>query len=177
MVKSLPISSNARRALVSSYVMKGLVHSQKDVVELLGAEGIQVTQATASRDLEEVGAVRAKNGSRGLTYILLDEVKESFGRSSKVSESLILDMTASGNLVVVKTPPGGAQLLASALDKAAASGDLANLIGTIAGDDTVLAISKSASGGKALSDALRKFVNGSGVKNSSSGSVKRKARR
>lgn len=152
------LSSNARRALVISYVNQGLVHSQNDLVDLLADEGVDVTQATASRDLEEVGAVRGKDGSGELRYRLLDQVSEQRARFERVSDQLILSLTASGNLVVIKTPAGGAQLLASTLDRATQAGELPSLIGTIAGDDTVLAISRSATGGKALSTQLREYL-------------------
>ncbi len=160
MAKRAAISSNARRALVVSYVSKGLVHSQGDLVELLADEGIEVTQATASRDLELVGAVRGKDEQGRMRYVILDPNASSAGVSGRVSENLILNMTASGNLVVVKTPPGGAQLLASLIDRATASGELSSAIGTIAGDDTVLVVSRSATGGKNLISDLRKFLSG-----------------
>ncbi len=160
MAKRAAISSNARRALVVSYVSKGLVHSQGDLVELLADEGIEVTQATASRDLELVGAVRGKDELGRMRYVILDPNASSAGVSGRVSENLILNMTASGNLVVVKTPPGGAQLLASLIDRATASGELSSAIGTIAGDDTVLVVSRSATGGKNLISDLRKFLSG-----------------
>ncbi|MEY3715023.1 MAG: hypothetical protein RJB59_826 [Actinomycetota bacterium] len=161
MAKRAAISSNARRALVVSYVSKGLVHSQGDLVELLADEGIEVTQATASRDLELVGAVRGKDEQGRMRYVILDPNASSAGVSGRVSENLILSMTASGNLVVVKTPPGGAQLLASLIDRATTSGELSSAIGTIAGDDTVLVVSRSATGGKNLISDLRKFLSGS----------------
>jgi transcriptional regulator of arginine metabolism len=161
MAKRAAISSNARRALVVSYVSKGLVHSQGDLVELLADEGIEVTQATASRDLELVGAVRGKDDQGRMRYLILDPNTSPAGVGSRVSENLILDITASGNLVVVKTPPGGAQLLASLIDRATASGDLSSALGTIAGDDTVLVVSRSATGGKNLISDLKTYISGS----------------
>ena len=158
MAKRQVLSSNARRALVISFVNKGFVHSQNDLVDLLADEGIEVTQATASRDLEEVGAVRSKDESGVMRYRLLDQVSEQRARFNRVSDELMLSMTASGNLVVIKTPAGGAQLLASILDRAAQSGEISSLIGTIAGDDTVLAISQTSNGGKSLSTKLRDYI-------------------
>lgn len=162
MAKRQALSSNARRALVISFVNKGLVHSQQDLVDLLADEGIEVTQATASRDLEEIGAVRGREASGEMKYRLIDQVSEQRARINRVSDELMLSITASGNLVVIKTPAGGAQLLASTLDRASQSGELASLIGTIAGDDTVLAISRTSSGGKALASHLRDFISHSG---------------
>ena len=158
MAKRSILSTNARRALVISFVNQGLVHSQNDLVELLADEGIEVTQATASRDLEEIGAVRGRDQSGSLRYQFLSESNENRSRLSRASDELVLSVVASGNLVVLKTPAGGAQLLASTLDRASGSGELPNIIGTIAGDDTVLVVSKSASGGKQLEKQLREFL-------------------
>ena len=93
-----------------------------------------------------------------MRYRLLDQVSEQRARFNRVSDELMLSMTASGNLVVIKTPAGGAQLLASILDRAAQSGEISSLIGTIAGDDTVLAISQTSNGGKSLSTKLRDYI-------------------
>ncbi len=158
--KRQTLSANARRALVIALINQGRIHSQSDLVALLDDEGIDVTQATASRDLDEVGAVRVRDENGVMRYQLLDPASEQRTRMNRVSDELVLSMTSSGNMVVIKTPAGGAQLLASALDRAAANGRLATLIGTIAGDDTVLAISKSANGGKSLSQQLTNFING-----------------
>jgi transcriptional regulator of arginine metabolism len=127
-------------------------------VDLLADEGIDVTQATASRDLEDVGAVRGKDEKGKMRYLLIENSIEPLARAARVSDELIVNITASGNLVVVKTPPGGAQLLASALDRASQSGEMKSIIGTIAGDDTVLVISRNATGGKALASELRDFI-------------------
>jgi len=70
------LSSNARRALVVNFVNQGLVHSQSDLVELLADEGIEVTQATASRDLDDVGAVRGKDPSGIMRYQFLESSVE-----------------------------------------------------------------------------------------------------
>lgn len=162
MAKRATLSTSARRALVQSYVVRGQVHSQNDVVELLADEGINVTQATASRDLEEVGAVRGRDASGEMRYLLIDGVSQTQSRITRVSDELVLSITASGNLVVIKTPAGGAQLLASTLDRASQSGELTSVIGTIAGDDTVLVVSRNATGGRALSAELRDFIGGVG---------------
>ena len=158
MAKKSALSSNARKALIVSYVNQGLVHSQNDIVELLAEEGVEVTQATASRDLEDVGAVRGKDESGVMKYRIMTENIEPLARAARVSDELILSITASGNLVVVKTPPGGAHLLASALDRASQGGDMKSIIGTIAGDDTVLVVAKSASGGAQLADAIEEYL-------------------
>ena len=134
----------ARRAKVVALVESGVIYSQLDLVKELKKIGFKVTQATASRDLEEIGAVRGSDG-----YRLQNSSDDSLARVL-TNEQLILSVEASGNLVVVRTPPGGAQLLASNLDHSG----LKSIIGTIAGDDTVLVVSRKANGGSDLAKEL-----------------------
>lgn len=149
--KTALATAAARRAKAVALIESGKIHSQSDLVELLSHSGFEVTQATASRDLDEIGAVKSRNKKGEITYVL--PAVES-GISSTIPTQLILSVEASGNLCVVRTPPGGAQLLASALDRASRSNQLNSLIGTIAGDDTVLAISRKSNGGAQLSREL-----------------------
>jgi len=158
MAKRATLSTSARRALVATFVRRGDVHSQSDLVDLLADEGIEVTQATASRDLEEIGAVRGRDDQGIFRYRLLEPDSGIQSRLTRVSDELVLSIVASGNLLVVKTPAGGAQLLASTLDRAAANQELPNIIGTIAGDDTVLVVSRSAAGAPALERQLRDYL-------------------
>lgn len=137
-------SAAARRAKVVALVESGVIHSQSDLVKELKRAGYKVTQATASRDLEEIGAVRGSSG-----YQLANSSDESLSRVLS-TDNLILSVEASGNLAVVRTPPGGAQLLASNLDHA----KLKSIIGTIAGDDTVLVVSRKSNGGPQLAKEL-----------------------
>jgi transcriptional regulator of arginine metabolism len=137
-------SVSARRAKVVALVESGVIYSQLDLVKELKKLGFKVTQATASRDLEEIGAVRGREG-----YRLQNSSDDSLARVL-TNEQLILSVEASGNLVVVRTPPGGAQLLASNLDHSG----LKSIIGTIAGDDTVLVVSRKANGGSDLAKEL-----------------------
>ncbi len=150
-------NATARRALVIKLVDDALIHTQSDLVIELSKHGYVVTQATASRDLEELGAVRGKDNSGVFRYQFV-ATPES-GRNSGVSQ-LIASVQASGNLAVVKTPPGAAQLLAGNLDRAMKNGKFNSAIGTIAGDDTVLVIAKSASGGSSVAKEITKFFGG-----------------
>lgn len=131
----------ARQEKIRGWISAGLIHSQAEVVERLNAEGFVVTQATASRDLEEIGAVRGRDSKGHLRYQLASESpEEPLYRVGKLLNELLVQIQSSGNLLVLRTPPGGAQLLASALDRASRAGVLAQIIGTIAGDDTVMVI-------------------------------------
>ena len=134
-------SVSARRAKAIALVQAGQVHSQSDLVVLLKKAGYKVTQATASRDLEEIGAVRGRDSKGQLRYQLAAESQEEpLFRVGKLLNELLVQIQSSGNLLVLRTPPGGAQLLASALDRASRAGVLKQIIGTIAGDDTVMVI-------------------------------------
>lgn len=151
-------SASARRAKVISFVQAGLVRSQSDLVRLLEKSGFEVTQATASRDLVDIGAIRSRDREGNSVYQLQVDEAQSRSRVISLPWELILSVESSGNLAVVRTPPGGAQLLACALDVALAHGLLNSFIGTIAGDDTVLLVSKKSTGGAALAKELQKIA-------------------
>jgi len=148
MVKSLSNVSQERKQLITDLIKAGKIHSQADVVRELATHGLVVTQATASRDLQELGAMRAKGSSGESTYVL--------GNNQMISSNgnLVLSIAASGNTVVLRTPPGAAQFVASTLDAAMAARELVTTIGTIAGDDTVLVIASTSDGGDALAQEI-----------------------
>lgn len=143
----------ARRSKVISLIKAGKISSQGDLVRELKKAGFSVTQTTASRDLEEIGAVRSRGASGEVLYSINDSNEGSLARSMPLPADLILSVESSGNLAVVRTPPGGAQLLASSLDHSG----MKSIIGTIAGDDTVLVVSRKASGGAELAKELLSY--------------------
>ena len=112
---------------------------------LLAAEGIEVTQATLSRDLEELGAVKLRGADGGTGVYIVPEdgspvrgVTGGTERVSRLLSDLLVSTDASGNLAVLRPPPGAAHYLASAIDRAA----LPFVVGTIAGDDTILVVAR-----------------------------------
>ena len=151
------MSNTARKALIASLIKAGGVESQSHLIKLLSKEGVKVTQATVSRDLEELRAVRQRNAAGDLHY----QIPDTFNSPNTGSKNLILSVSSSGNLAVVKTPSGGAQLLASAIDRNSLDGALKGVIGTIAGDDTVLVISKNSNGGSAIANSIEKYASNS----------------
>jgi len=151
-------SVSARRAKAIALIQSGLVHSQSDLVLLLKKAGYKVTQATASRDLEEIGAIRARNKDGESTYQLRESTDDAMARSTPVPSKLILSVDHSANLAVIHTPPGAAQFLASSLDHAGLTG----VIGTIAGDDTIILVSKKATGGANLAKELLAYAQSDG---------------
>ncbi len=152
-VKSV-LNSNQRKSLIAKLIRQGGVESQSHLVKLLAREGVKVTQATASRDLEDLGATRVRDANGEFQYVIPEETNTK----SNSAANLIMSVTASGNLAVVRTPPGGAQLLASAIDRNSLNGSIKSAIGTIAGDDTVLVVSKSANGGAELAKSITNYA-------------------
>jgi transcriptional regulator of arginine metabolism len=138
-------SRAARQARIVELVSREQVRSQGDLLGLLEAEGIETTQATLSRDLEELGAVKLRGADGGIpAYVIPDDgspvrgIEGGTGRLARLLGDLLVSADASGNLAVLRTPPGGAHYLASALDRAA----LHDVVGTIAGDDTVVVVAR-----------------------------------
>ena len=111
------------------------IASQEEATDKLKAEGFAVTQATVSRDLEQLGAVKVKRGG-ALSYALPDQIGAtdfSTGRLERILGEWVLTIEAAGQLIVIRTPPGSAHLVASAIDQS----DLPEIAGTVSGDDTL----------------------------------------
>jgi len=144
---STPHTKVARQEMIKDWITQGSIHSQIEIVDRLKNSGFDVTQATVSRDLEEIGAVRGRDSQGDPNYRINQEsIEEPLSKVSRLISDLLVDVKSSGNLTVLRTPPGGAQLLASALDRASRAGTIPQIIGTIAGDDTVLVVSSESDG-------------------------------
>jgi transcriptional regulator of arginine metabolism len=130
------------------------ISSQEQLVELLDREGITATQATVSRDLEDIGALKVRvPGVDRLVYAVPELPKDQVAPVDHLRRVLgewVVEIAVSGNLVVLRTPPGSAHVVASALDRAGLEG----VVGTVAGDDTVLVVAAEQLGGEALSERL-----------------------
>jgi transcriptional regulator of arginine metabolism len=153
---TIPGTRAARHARIVELIRSQPVRSQTELAELLAAEGIPVTQATLSRDLEALGAVKAR-GADGAAYVIPEDGSPALrpaaatdgmipSRLARLLRELLTDADASGNLAVLRTPPGAAQFLASAIDRAG----LAEVVGTIAGDDTIMVVAREQVGGAGL---------------------------
>jgi transcriptional regulator of arginine metabolism len=161
-----PTTKNSRHQLIVDLLGSREVRSQPELLQLLQARGVQVTQATLSRDLEELDAVRVRAQSGALVYAVPaeggdrrpaapGETAAAGHRLSRLLAELLVSADASANLVVLRTPPGAAQFLASALDKVG----LPDVLGTIAGDDTVLVIGREPHGGDELAHRFVALAN------------------
>ncbi len=152
--RSTPGTKAARQGRIVELLTRRAIRSQTELADLLAAEGFGVSQGTLSRDLVDVGAVRLRSASGELIYAVQDVEAADLGRAqarlSRLLAELMLSAEASANLVVLKTPPGAAQFLASAIDKAG----LESVLGTIAGDDSILLVSRDPQGGTPLIEEM-----------------------
>jgi transcriptional regulator of arginine metabolism len=151
------VTKAARHAQIAAILTRPHqpVRSQEELAERLASSGVRVTQATLSRDLDELGAVRLRGTDGSLVYALPGERGAAGswpGESGlrRVAGELLLAAEASANLVVLRTPAGAAQFLASVIDHSG----MPAVLGTVAGDDTVLVIARDPAGGHDLARAL-----------------------
>lgn len=145
------MSRSARQARILALVEEREVSSQSELAELLAGEGITVSQGTLSKDLLELGAVRIRSPRGNLVYAAPGSTPGQDApaletKLEKLCQEVLLGADASANLVVLRTPPGAAQYFASAIDKVRWE----QIMGTIAGDDTVLLICRDPMGGPEL---------------------------
>lgn len=149
-------SRGSRQARILAIVQDREVASQSELAELLAGEGITVSQGTLSKDLLEIGAVRIR-GSRGNLVYAAPGMATSADASAmaaklaRLCQEVLVGADASANLAVLRTPPGAAQYFASAIDQARWN----EIMGTIAGDDTVLVITRDPNGGE---DVAARFL-------------------
>ena len=137
-----------RRRLIRDLVSSHEVTAQAELVALLAANGVEATQATVSRDLEDLGIAKYRGADGRTTYVLPD--------SSGVAQMLrqfARSIESSGNLAVVRTPPGAAAAVGSAIDNA----DLPGVLATVQGDDTLLIVARNGVSGSDIADQLRQY--------------------
>lgn len=142
-----------RQHLVARLIAEHPVHNQARLVELLAAEGVEATQATVSRDLEDLGAIKVRMPGSESVYAVPDLPAEQVAPEDhlrRVFGEWVVEVAHSANLVVLRTPPGSAHVVASALDRAGVNG----VVGTVAGDDTMIVVVEESVGGAAMADQL-----------------------
>lgn len=148
------LTKTQRQHRVAELLEQHSVTSQGELVELLEAAGVTATQATVSRDLEELGAIKVRGPGGEGVYAIPDlpfEQRAPDDHLRRVFGDWVVEVTASANLVVLRTPPGCAHVVGSALDRAG----LADVVGTVAGDDTLIVVVAEERGGRAVADDLR----------------------
>ncbi|MEV6966494.1 arginine repressor [Hamadaea sp. NPDC051192] len=152
-----PVTRTARHARIEELIRGGSVRSQTELAELLATGGVQVTQATLSRDLEELRAIKVggvylipEDGNRALR-----PVEQAQVRLVRLLKELLTGTDHSGNITVLRTPPGAAQFLASAIDRSG----LPEVAGTIAGDDTIFIVARESTTGAGLAAKFAAWAN------------------
>lgn len=147
----------SRQRLLRRLIETRPVSSQRELVDLLGEAGHPVTQATVSRDLVAVGAVKDRSAGAAGTYVIPAIQAGGHDPASTALANAVAGfvemITPSGNLVVLKTPPGAAQMVAGAVDRAGVKG----VVGTVAGDDTVLVVADEILGGARVASDLEQM--------------------
>lgn len=159
----LPPTKTSRQRRIVEILTHQEVCSQGQLADVLAREGVATTQGTLSRDLVELRAEKVRGSAGALVYRVPPEGPDTRGARSdlpvteqlssqlrRLCEELLVSAEASGNLVVVRTPPGAAQFLASAVDRSVFPG----VLGTIAGDDTIMLITRDTDGGEELAARL-----------------------
>lgn len=128
------LSKSQRQRMIADWLRAHHVGSQEELVARLALSGIAATQATVSRDLDDIGAVKLKRDG-AIRYVLSDQVDPAFAAAKldRLLAEWVDSIIPAGNLLVLKTPPGSANLVANALDSAT----VPDIAGTIAGDDTI----------------------------------------
>ncbi|MGI8658680.1 MAG: arginine repressor [Candidatus Limnocylindria bacterium] len=164
------MGTNERRDQVRRHIAAGGVHTQAELVAALGAKGVDVTQATISRDLASLGVVRGFRGGR-LTYLLPDDMTTDAAdaaesRLRRLLADLPLSIGESPPFVVLRTSPGGANAIASAIDLS----EWADVVGTIAGDDTIFVACGDVAAMRRFRGRLEIFLRGAGASVAASGS-------
>ena len=159
-----------RQQMIARLIDQQTVASQQQLQELLREQGIEATQATVSRDLDELGAVKIRIPGGDTAYAIAEYAPARFAPSDqlrRVMAEWVAEVNSAGHLVVVRTPPGCAHVVASALDRSGLEG----LLGTVAGDDTIMCVASEEIGGQGLARQLREL---SGVSDSTGGIPRRK---
>ena len=150
-----PVTKNARQSRIAELIERETIRSQTELAGRLAAEGLAVSQGTLSKDLLELGAVRVRTSTGELAYALLagehaPGTPAALARLNRLAGELLLSAEGSANLTVLRTPPGAAQFFASAIDKVGWD----SVLGTIAGDDTVVIVTRAPDGGAAMAEAF-----------------------
>src|SRR5690349_10221054 len=128
-----------RHSAILDLVNRGSVHTQQEIASALARRGVRATQATISRDIQELGLVRSGSGYRSTAALIRE---------------LVLSVEVVEPMAVIKTPPGTANLVARRIDEAGLPG----VAGTVAGDDTIIAVLRKPAAGRALRQLLANGV-------------------
>ena len=153
----LRLGKPQRQHVVARLVEQNAVRNQMELVELLAAEGVAATQTTVSRDLEDLGAIKVRLPGGDAAYAIPELPKAQVAPEDhlrRVFADWVVEVSHSVNLVVVRTQPGSAHVVGSALDRAG----LADVLGTVAGDDTLIVVAAEQVGGRKVAEQLAQLA-------------------
>jgi len=151
------MSKHRRQHRISRILANEVVTSQEQLVRLLADDGVESTQATVSRDLDDLGAVKVRVSGGESVYAIPEHPADRVvpvDQLRRVMGEWVVEVESSGNLVVLRTPPGSAHVVASALDRTGIEGS----IGTVAGDDTLMVVAAEGTTGENLAVTLRNLA-------------------
>ncbi|HAZ18186.1 MAG TPA: arginine repressor [Acidimicrobiaceae bacterium] len=151
------MSKHQRQHRISQILANEVVISQEQLVRLLADDGVESTQATVSRDLDDLGAVKVRVSGGESVYAIPEHPADRVvpvDQLRRVMGEWVVEVESSGNLVVLRTPPGSAHVVASALDRTGIEGS----IGTVAGDDTLMVVAAEGTTGENLAVTLRNLA-------------------
>ena len=151
------VAKPQRQHRIVKLLAEQAVTSQAHLVDLLAAEGVQATQATVSRDLDDLGAIKVRVAGGDTVYAIPElptEQRAPEDHLRRVFGDWVVEVAHSGNLVVLRTPPGSAHVVGSALDRAG----LPDVLGTVAGDDTLFVVVAEELGGAAVAQRLSELA-------------------
>ena len=151
------MSKHRRQHRISRILANEVVTSQEQLVRLLADDGVESTQATVSRDLDDLGAVKVRVSGGESVYAIPEHPADRvvpMDQLRRVMGGWVVEVESSGNLVVLRTPPGSAHVVASALDRTGIEGS----IGTVAGDDTLMVVAAEGTTGENLAVTLRNLA-------------------
>jgi transcriptional regulator of arginine metabolism len=146
-----------RQHRIARFLEEQVISSQVQLVELLATEGIVATQTTVSRDMEELGAVKVRIPGGQMAYAIPEHAHQRITPEDhlrKVMGDFVVEVAHSANLALLRTPPGSAHVVASAIDRVG----VGDVLGTVAGDDTVLVVCSEEAGGKRVAGRLARLA-------------------
>ena len=149
----MALAKPQRQHRIAKLLAEQAVTSQPQLVELLAEDGVRATQATVSRDLEDLGAIKVRVPGGETVYAIPElpaEQRAPEDHLRRVFGDWVVEVAHSGNLVVLRTPPGSAHVVGSALDRSG----LPEVLGTVAGDDTLIVVVTESAGGAAVARQL-----------------------
>lgn len=153
MAEAKALSKHQRQHRIAALLADARVTSQGQLAELLAADGVEVNPSTVSRDLDELGAVKVRIPGGESAYVIPELPRDQLAPADHLRRVLgewVVEVARSGELIVLSTPPGCAHVVGSAVDRSGLPG----VLGTVAGDDTLLVIAAEDPGGAAVAEAI-----------------------